>query len=299
MAAAYVPPEVAHEVWGPPDSVLAWGPGKGAATPDTGGYRLSGQWSFASGGRNATWLGGVAVLKDRDGNAMLSDEGQPIARTFLVPATEAKMTEVWDVIGLLGTGSDAYAVDNLHVPSAFSFERDDPSARLYDQPLYLFPIASLYAIGFSAVALGIARTMLDDFMKLASTKKPRLARQKLGDNSAIHAQLAQAEAELGAARAFLFGEVSEVWAATCDAGELAIGDRMRIRLATTYGIHAARRVGSLAYELAGASAIFASSPLQRRFRDLHTVTQQIQGRRDHFETVGAFLLGLPADLSLA
>jgi alkylation response protein AidB-like acyl-CoA dehydrogenase len=67
---------------------------------------------------------------------------------------------------------------------------------------------------------------------------------------------------------------------------------MRIRLASTTGIHRAKEAADLAYRAAGATAIFEGNPFERRYRDLHAVTQQIQGRFSHLETVGQFLLGV-------
>ena len=95
----------------------------------------------------------------------------------------------------------------------------------------------------------------------------------------------------------MLGEASEIWRDVSATGRITVDHRMRIRLATTYAIHQAKHVGDMVYELAGATAIFKSSPLERRFRDLSTVTQQVQGQRRHFETVGAYLLGQPPDLS--
>ena len=79
------------------------------------------------------------------------------------------------------------------------------------------------------------------------------------------------------------------------AGELSLDSRMKLRLFTTFTIHEAKAVADMVYDASGATAIFKSHPLERRFRDIHTVTQQVQGRKAHFQTVGAYLLGLPPD----
>ena len=300
MTAAYLEPDVAHEIWGrDPAAVLAWGPGaKTRAAPAAGGYRLTGNWSFASGGRHATWLGGHAVVTAADGTPARDGDGAAIIRTMLFPADRATMTDVWDVIGLCATGSDSYTVADLFVREDHSVARENPAERRHQTPLYQFPAMSLFAIGFSGTALGIARTMLDTFKQLAGGKTPRLARQMLRDNGVIQADTAQAEARLGAARAFMLREVADVWSAVVASGRLTVADRMRIRLASTFAIHQAKAAADTAYDLAGATAIFASGRFERRFRDIHTVTQQLQGRKSHFETVGAFLLGHPPDLSV-
>jgi indole-3-acetate monooxygenase len=104
--------------------------------------------------------------------------------------------------------------------------------------------------------------------------------------------MAQAEARLGAARALLFGALDEITTQVACSGQLSLDQRMTIRLASTFAIHQARDVVDIAYHAAGATAIFEANPFERRFRDIHTVSQQLQGRAEHFETVGQYLLGL-------
>ena len=301
MAAAYLEPDVANEIWGnDPAGVLAWGPGgSSTARPDGDGYRLTGKWSFASGMHHATWLGGQCTMLDADGEPQRTADDKTIIRTLLFPIAKAENFDIWNVIGLRGTGSDGYTVDDMFVPRQYLLSRDDPDTRRYHAPLYLFRQMSLYASGFSGTSLGIARTMLESFKELAGEKTPRMARQRLADNAAIQADVAQAEARLGSARAFMLSELDDIWQTVVASNEVTVEQRMRIRLASTYGIHEAKTVASLAYDLAGATAIFESSPFERRFRDIHTVAQQLQGRKSHFHSVGAFLLGNPPDLTVA
>ncbi len=299
MTAAYLEPEVADKIWGhDPRAVLAWGPGKGDAVVEGGAYRLSGNWSFASGGRHATWLGAQSTVVEPDGKPRRLADGTVAVRILLFPADQAEFTDIWDVIGLRGTGSDAYAVADLAVVHDHSVARDAPDERRCETPLYQFPAMSLYATGFSATALGIAQTMLAAFIALAAGKTPRLARERLRDNAVIQSETAQAQARLGSARAFLLSELSEIWDDVSATNRLTAAQRMRIRLAATHGIHEAKSTANMVYELAGATAIFASGPYERRFRDIHTVAQQLQGRRSHFQTVGAYLLGHPPDMSV-
>ncbi len=301
MSAAYLDPEIAEEIWGrDPEAVLAWGPGaKSQAIVEGDGYRLTGRWAFVSGGRHANWLGGHASVIEADGSPRRDADGEIVVRTLLLPAGEATWIDAWDVIGLRATGSDSYEVKDLLVRHDHSFIRDDPAERRYQAPLYLFPQISLYASGFSGTALGIARAMLDAFTELAVDKRPRLARQTLRDTGMVQYEVAQAEARIRAARAFVLSELSDIWQEVVATQALSIANRMRIRLATTFAIHEAKAAADIAYDLAGATAIFISNDFERRFRDIHTVTQQMQGRKAHLQSVGAFLLGLPPDLDIA
>ena len=300
MAADFVPNQVAAEIWNSnKKALLAWGPGKGEAVRSGDHYRLTGSWSFVSGGRHATWFGGHATLHEENGDPHRDVDGQIMTRTFLFPSAEATMTKVWDVIGLLGTGSDKFSVTDVDVPATHMFARDQDSARRYQAPLYLFPAASLYASGFAGTALGIARTMFDSFKELVLEKTPRLEQQPLHENAVIQTEIGQSEARLGAARTFLLSELEDIWSTVKASKNVTVTQRMRIRLASTHAIHEARAVANVIYDAAGASAIFAGSPFQRRFRDIHTVAQQIQGRKSHFQTVGSFLLGHPPNLAMA
>ena len=112
----------------------------------------------------------------------------------------------------------------------------------------------------------------------------------------VQSQVAQSEAKLRAARALLLTTLDEAWDRARRAEELTLDHKMSIRLASTYAVHQAKEVTSVAYQEAGATAIFESNPFERRFRDAHSVSQQVQARTTHFETVGQHLLGLPANL---
>jgi alkylation response protein AidB-like acyl-CoA dehydrogenase len=149
----------------------------------------------------------------------------------------------------------------------------------------------IYASGFAAVALGTARAALDSFIDLAAGKTPALMPTSLRDSAVIQSEIGIADARLNAARTWLLAVLREAQDATALAGEVPTEHRMRIRQASTYAIHQAKEVVDIAYHEAGSTAIFDTNPFERRFRDVNTVTQQVQGRRSHFETIGQHLLG--------
>ena len=182
MTAAYLEPEIAQEIWGrDPRAVLAWGPGKVEARVDGDGYRISGTCAFASGSRHATWLGSHCFVVDADGSTRRDEDGNIVIRTMLFPADKATMIDVWDVIGLRGTGSDSFSVTDMFVPHDHSTERESVAEQRYHAPLYHLLAMNLYASGFSGTALGIAGGMVEAFMELAGEKTPRLARSRLRD----------------------------------------------------------------------------------------------------------------------
>jgi len=291
MTAAYLERDAACEIFGGPRGILAWGPGPGTARVVEGGYRVSASWSFASGSHNASWLGCHVPIVEADGTPCLHADGSPVVRTMLFPKSSAKMTDIWHVIGLKGTGSDRFSVEDLFVPEQHSATRDDDTRREKGL-LYRFSSLQLYAAGFAGVAMGIARGMLDAFVELARDKVPFRSGGALRDNHLIQSQVAQAEARLSAARAFLLGSLEEITGDVACVGHITLDQRMTVRLASTFAIHQSLQVVDTAYHAAGSSAIFEENPFERRFRDMHTVSQQLQGRQEHFETVGQYLLGL-------
>src|SRR5205807_2163050 len=130
-------------------------------------------WAFASGARHASWLGAHVPVFEPDGAARLNAAGKPAIRTVVFPASIAPLKDIWQVMGLRGTGSDAYALDDHFVAQEYTVTRDDPAERRDPGMLYCFPSGSLYASGFAGVALGIARSLLDAFVALALEKTPR------------------------------------------------------------------------------------------------------------------------------
>jgi alkylation response protein AidB-like acyl-CoA dehydrogenase len=300
-AAAWLDPQVAMQIFGrDPRAVLAWGPGPAKAVEVAGGYRISGSWSFASGARHATWLGAQAPIVCADGTPVLGSDGMPVERTLLVPVREVALIDIWDTVGLRATASDQFKLDDHFVRADHSITRDCSRAEECREPgpLYKVPALLFYEMGFASVATGIARASLDVFLELARHKMQRGIKTPLRDNAAVQTGLAQAEAALRSARAYIRQCVSQMWREVCQpGGSLTVEHRILIRMASTHTIHQARSAVDFAYQTLGTPAVFASHPLERRFRDMHTVTQHLQGRQQHLETVGAWMLGAPADLT--
>ncbi|MGH2351511.1 MAG: acyl-CoA dehydrogenase family protein, partial [Chloroflexota bacterium] len=259
-----------------------------------GGYSLEGEWPFASGCTHTTWLMGAAAVYGPDGEARRQANGAPDTRMLLVPTFAARIVDTWQVSGLRGTGSHTVAVTGLFVP------HDQTASPVRDRrapagPLDAIPDGLLFAAGFSAVTMGIARGALDAFIALAAVKKPRDARRVLQEDAVVQTEVAQAEARLRSARAFLHETVREAWEAAVRGEALTDGQQVLLRLAATSGIHQAAQVVDTAYHAAGATAIFASNGFERRFRDVHAVTQQAQAQQHHFQAVGQFFLSLGPD----
>ena len=293
MAAGYVAPEVAREIFGPKDAVLAWGPpAKAQAVPTDGGYISTGQWRFGSGSRNATWLGGHSPVKDADGNPLKNENGSPRMRTMLFKKSDAEMIDVWQVLGLKGTGSDNYKTENLFVPEAFTTWRDSQPDRVEQGPFYSIPLLTCYGMAFSGLALGIGRSMIESFKELAIDKVGGGMTTVLRENAVIQSNVAECEAKMLSSRAFLVEMLEEYWDCLCAGDKPSFDLRARLRLSITYAMNQAREVATYAYLAAGTNAIFESNPFERRFRDIYTVSQQGQGHKSNYEPCGQVFMGL-------
>jgi alkylation response protein AidB-like acyl-CoA dehydrogenase len=286
LIAPFIPLETAKAIFADPRAWVAWGPPnqyKAQAVP--GGYRVNGEWHFASGCRQATWMGAHCPVTEADGMLRLNRFGRPTIRTLLFPKEHAEPIRDWNTIGMRGTASEGYRVTDLFVPEAFSGTREDPALRRDNGPLYAFTTPGLYAVGVAGVAFGIARAMLDEFIVLATGKTPR-GLQRLADSPIVQADVARQEARFGAARAWLIDILKATWAGADDIAPIDLQARVRVRLGCAHAITTAIEVADYVYKAAGTSAIFLGAPLERRFRDIHTLSQQIQSRDSHFEAVG-------------
>lgn len=286
-----MPEQTAKQLYSDQRLVITNGPptSMSVAVPTDGGYRLSGRWNFSSGVPHATWVAALTPIRHPDEpERPLSDRST--SRILLVPKEDVRLIDTWDVVGLRGTGSYSFEIDDLFVPEAYTFIPGSQPRE--DGPLYCVPPTLFFAPGFATVALGAARAALDAGIELAKSKIEMMKDYTLRDMPTTQRTVGEAEAIWGSAKAYLREAVSAMWEGACRNGVLTYEERIRLRLASTYGIRSAGEVVDIAYSLFGSDAIFASSPVQRRFRDVHTITQQIQGRLSHYDTAGQFFLGL-------
>jgi alkylation response protein AidB-like acyl-CoA dehydrogenase len=290
--AAYLPPEGAREVFGQPDSILSWGNGPGTARPVDGGYVINFQATYSSGMHHATWLGTQDCdTYDAAGNLLLNKHGEKLRGTCFFRPSDVEVREVWQVSGLKGTGTDCYTVTDLFVPE-HRFALPDPQV---DDPLYLYNTTNIFATGFASVALGLARATLDALIGITATKSARGASGALRDQRPVLYRLGVAEATLRSARALLHETVRDGWQRVSANRALDMQTRIDLRMATTFAIQRSAEVVDVAYKQAGIDAIFERNAFERRFRDMHAVTQHLQARDDHFEKVGQYLTGQEPD----
>lgn len=280
LLAAYLPEEAATEIYGRDENVVTGGvfAPKGFAQPVEGGYRVSGRWPFASGSEHCAWLCGGCTV-----------EGSPSPRMLFFPAADVEIIDTWTVSGLAGTGSHDMAVTDVFVPSGreVGLGVDHPRIR---SEIYTFPVFGLLALGIAAVGLGIARAAVDELLALAGGKTPTGSSRTIAERAVVQASVAEAEASLRAARALLYSAVGS--------GGTSTDDRVGLRLAASYAVKTSARVVDTMYDAGGGSSVYATSPLQKYFRDIHVVTQHAMVAPATWELTGRILLGLPTQTTL-
>ena len=265
---------------------------QGRARKVDGGWRVSGQWPFASGCHHANFFWGQCVVEDgvvEDSSTLLE---------VLVPRASYEIVDTWHVNGLRGTGSHDVRVEDLFVPDEMTTQVAGQKPK-HDGPLYRMPPFTRLAYNKVGVATGIARSALDAFVELAEHKQPRLSSRALRERPRAQLCYAQAEAALRGARAFVFDAVSDVWDTVNDGGVADRRQRALVRLACSHACQEAIRAVELVHQAAGTSANFEDSPIGKARRDVAVVAQQVMVAPQFIEDAGRVLLGLdPAELIL-
>jgi alkylation response protein AidB-like acyl-CoA dehydrogenase len=260
------------------------------------GYRLSGRWRFGSGCQQAdVFIVGAALWDGAE--PVIGTNGMPEMLEATLRAAEVEILDTWRVVGLRGTGSHDFAVDDVFVDehSVQPLNLDMP---VETRQLYIFPFYATLAVAKAAVALGIARAAIENLKDLAQTKNPTGQPGLLRERPAVQADLARAEALVRSARAFLYEVVGEVWLSVADGNTATSEQRAFLRLAAVDGVQRAVQAVDLMYNAAGATAIYESSPLERCFRDAHVVPAHIVVQPAVYEVAGRVLLNLPPGTTL-
>jgi alkylation response protein AidB-like acyl-CoA dehydrogenase len=253
-----------------------------------GGYRVSGRWELASGSSHANWyIAGAMVM--RDGAPIIEPNGWPRMREFFVPAAEAEIIDTWESTGLRGTASHDYEVRDVFVPHQRTlWFHEPPSER---GPLYRMPPVAMFATFIAAVQLGVARHAIDAFVEVATTKVPTMTQTVLADRATAQAAAGKAKALHASARVYLESALQTLWARVQAGHAPTLADRGDLWLAAAHAGHAAHAAIDMLYTAAGASSVYATSPLDRCLRDARTALQHICTQDTNFEVAGRLALG--------
>jgi alkylation response protein AidB-like acyl-CoA dehydrogenase len=265
------------------------GPPKGRAVAVPGGYRLTGSWTQGSNIRLAAWVLAGCHLSDGEG-PRLGPDGAPIYLRCVLPASEVEVCDTWHTTGMRGTGSHDFVINDVFIPEERVRRGTEASQR--PQPLYQF--VGWTHVAHAALGLGIARVAIDEFIALAGGKSAtwHASEGRLATRTTIQAKVALAEALIGSGRAYVREATRGIWETVSRRETPSPSQRAVYRLAVAQAYAHAVQAVDLMYTLAGASAIYASSRLDRCLRDIHTAGAHVWVAPDTYELAGRLLLGL-------
>ena len=291
ILAGFLPEHAAREIYGTDPCVITGGAvaPTGKATVVAGGYRVTGRWQWGSGTQNCNWIAGGALVIDGQSVRRLGSGAQ--VGLMIFSADQAEILDTWYSSGLRGTGSHDFEVKDAFVPEerAIALGVTPP---VVDAPLCRFPMFGMLALGIGAVALGIARRAIGELVTLATKKKPTWESQTLAQSPRVQADVAHAEAMIRSARSFLFDAIDAAWAPAAAGETPSIECRRDLRLAIANAAWESARAVDLMYHAGGGSSVQATSPIQRCFRDVHTITQHRMVNQTMFEETGRLYLGV-------
>jgi len=270
---ALFPPEAQEDVWGEDTSIqlsTSLAP-TGTVERADGSFRLRGRWSFSSMCDHCQWavLGGL-VPPAREGDP-------PDARTFLVPRRDYTIEDNWHVMGLSGTGSKALLVDGAFVPEyrthsyRDAFHLNNPGAVVNDGPLYRLPFGLVFPACIAAPAVGVALGALETFREQSKTRLAARDRTRVAEDPFIQFHLAEAAAEVDAARARLLGNFAEMMRLVSAGREIPLTQRARYRWDAAKAVEWSVGAVDRLFEASGGGGIYLSNPIQRAWRDVHAM----------------------------
>lgn len=297
LSSGFLSPAWAREIYGDPRTVSGGFAGPaGRARPVAGGLQVSGRWSWGSGLSHCSWVvGGVVISDDGQGSALRSD-GLKTPIVFF-PRADVLLHDNWHTLGLQGTGSVDYEVNQVFVPEGrwVAFPMREP---VVDEPLYRFSTVGALAAGVAFVAVGLARRAIDELMLLATTKVPAGGSRRLADRALVQSQLVEAEAAWLSARGALRDAVAAGMEEAAREGSITPATRRHLRVAAINAVERSTRAVDLCFGAGGGSSIHDGCVLQRVFCDMHTASQHGINSPLFSETLGRIAMGVPADSGL-
>jgi alkylation response protein AidB-like acyl-CoA dehydrogenase len=292
LFAALLPRDVYDSIYRNGPDVIFAGSAQPAGTAESidGNWRVNGRWPFASGCRHADWMLGNCVMK-KDGKPLPGPaEGVPMLRACILPARNWRIEDTWHVAGLKGTGSSHIALEDASVPADHFFDIAEATPCIPGPHYYAVP--QLLPIFHAVFDLGVAEGALRELVELANTGwQQQRATKPTRESEVFQYELGRIEADLRAAQAFCHAEAASLWRhATTgtlkDAALLDESTQSGIWISTT-----CTRVADACFSLGGGAALYDSSPLQRRMRDLRVAAQHAAVQQRHYVGAGVRLLG--------
>ncbi len=242
----------------------------GKVTVADDGHRLSGRWSFSSGCDHAGWvlLGGIVPP---------GEDGAPADfRTFLLPAADYTIEDVWHTVGLRGTGSNDIVVTDAFVPAYRSLSFNDtarcrcPGQELNPAPLYRIPYGSLFSYAITTPIIGMATGAYDAHVAyLRERVRASYVGVRAAEDPYSQVRVANAAADVDSAWLALEANMRELMALATAGARLPMPLRLRVRRDQVRGTELAIQAVDRLFENSGGRALATGTPIQRFWRDAH------------------------------
>lgn len=282
--AAFLDDVAAKRLYGADPDVITAGfvEPAGSARRCDDGYLVEGRWPFGSASHHSTWLASGCRVDAGDSND--PEHGRWVVTILPTSACEV-VEDSWRSLGLRGSGSYDYRADEVFVPvdQVFSFQ-DGPRSR---HPLHRFSL--MYRANTVGVALGLARGAI---VELREAVLSRRSTGRANESHHLHDAVGRAEAMTVAARTYAYATVADLWRVLGAGEDPSQEQRVRFRLMLAQVNQTCRDAVDLLFTSAGGAAIYQRNPLERRFRDAHTLSAHALAQNRNFETAGKALLGL-------
>ncbi|RZK96399.1 MAG: flavin-dependent monooxygenase [Rhodococcus sp. (in: high G+C Gram-positive bacteria)] len=290
-----------RDVWGHDDSVLvssAYAP-VGRLVPVDGGYRLTGDWHFSSGCEHASW----ALL----GAMVVGAEGRPVDfLTALVPRSDYRIHDVWDVVGMRGTASNEISAEDVFVPehrikrNYETAQLRGPGQKVNRGPLYRLPFATLFTTAVAAPGVGIVAGCYERYLTFMRERvRLSLGGGRFVDDQFAQVAVARAASEIDAAILQMDRNVRELWELAEAGAELPMGLRLRVRRDQVRATERALEAIDLLFKTAGGSSLSRGNAIERSWRDAHAGSVHVANEPERaLALFGRGAFGLPVEDNL-
>ena len=293
---AWFPDDGATEIFGHPEASFA-----GGFSPSAGQSRLTAGTASPDKRRSpavrtrqpgsTVWR--TSMTARRSGSTKMN---LPVTIITMCPAADVVIVDTWRTMGMRGTGSHDAVMNDVFVPSrrtALLAPYDKPG-NAYQGPLYKFTVWTAICV-LVTVPLGIARAALDELLELARRKTPSYLTTPLRERATVHGVVGEADATLGAARAYLYEALREVWDKALEGHLIDMPGKMKMQQAATFAMAAAAKVVDLVQAIAGTTGVREEHQLQRYFRDVHTLMHHAYASAGRYESAGQYFLDVPIE----
>ncbi len=267
-------PRAAQDVWKDDVNILissSYAP-TGKAAPATGGYRVSGRWSFSTGCDHCQWVFLGATVDTPHGKDLF---------TFLIPRSDYRIDDNWFVTGLSGSGSKDIVVEDAFVPShrthsmVGAFKLQNPGAEAFPGDTYKYPFGQVFANALAGPPIGIATGMIEEFCEQTKVRNNALGIIAGGgtyqQDPSMQLRIAEADSMVRGARLRVLENFNQMAAAISRGAVMPIELRARARWDAAFSAVTGMRAADMIMEAAGGRALQSANFLQRAFRDAHAM----------------------------